>query len=145
MASSEKRFHAIVETFVNRIVFLPAKFRKGLQCLALIRVQSCGNLNLNVGDDVALGQTLKSRHTQTADPEGGGALGSGWDFQGHSPFEGGNLDFAAEGGCGERDWYFAGEIHAIAGKNFVFLDMNDHVEIAGRATAQPCLATAGAP
>ena len=87
---------------------------------------------------------MKRGHSETANAEGGSTLRAGGDFETHGAIQSRHADFATERGCGEGNRHLAGEIHAIAGENFVLLDMNHHIQVAGGSASQTGLATARA-
>jgi len=144
MTSSEERFYAIVKTFVNGVVFLTANISESLERFTLSGVEARGNFDLHVGEDIAFGKTLQGWHSEAADAKGGAPLCTSGNFQIHCTIQCGHPDFPAERGCGERNWHLAGKIIAVARKNFVFLDVDDHIEIACGSAAKSRLAAARA-
>ena len=129
---------------MDRVILLAAQFGETLEGFTLSGVEARGNLDLHIGEDVAFGQALKRGHSETANAEGRSTLGAGRDFETHGAIQSRHADFATEGGCGEGYRHLAGEIHAIAGKNLMLLDVNDHIQVAGGSTAKPGLAAARA-
>ena len=144
MTSNEERFYAIVKTFVNGIVFLTANLSETLERLALSRVKARGNFDLHVGENIAFGETLQDWHSEASDTKSGPALCAGWNFQIHGAVERWHSDFSTKRGCGEGNRHFAGKIIAVARKNFVFLDVDDHVEIPRGPAAKSRFAAARA-
>ena len=144
MTSGEERLDAVVETCVDRVVLLAAQLRETLEGFPLAGVQTRRHLDLHIGEDVALGQALERRHSETTNAEGRSTLSACGNFQTHGAIQSRHADFASESGCGERNRHLAGEIHAIAGENLVLLDVNDHIEIAGGSSAKTGFSAAGA-
>ena len=70
-------------------------------------------------------------------------LGAGRDFDRDGRVQGGHFHLGAEGGLGEADGHFAKEVVAVALKNLMGLDMQNDVQIAGRAALDSRLAVAG--
>ena len=144
MASGEEGLHSIVEAFIDGVVVIPAKLGEFLKGLALFGIESGGNFDLDVGEDVTFGDALKGGHAKATNTESGATLGACGNFQVHSALEGGDTNLTAERGGGKGNRHLAGEIHAVAGKNLVLLDVNDDVKITGRASAKASLSATSA-
>jgi len=63
------------------------------------------------------------------------ALRPGWHFEMCFAFQRRHINFAAQGRTGERDWHLAIQIVAFTLKDFVFLDVDDHIKVAWWTTA----------
>ncbi len=82
-------------------------------------------------------------HAFAAELEERAALGAGGNLERTLAFEGRDPDLAADGGGDEFDRDLAEKVIFLALEDFVLLDVDDDVEVAGRTAADAGLAIAG--
>src|SRR5207302_495662 len=99
--------------------------------------------NQRYGDEkVTTPATAKVRHAERADPKYGAGLGPGRDFQVFFTVEGFDLDLGPESRLGKRYWNGCVKISTLTLELRVFLYVNYHNQVAGRAAVYPSLAFA---
>ena len=124
----------------KRSVFFAAELGEFLQLLALLAVELRRHFHDHAREQIAALAAVHVDDAFVAQFEELTALRSGRNFQIRLAFQRRHRDFAAERGEGEGDRYLAEEIVIFALKNFVLLNVNDHVKIARRAPADAGLA-----
>ena len=127
---------------MQRGVFLAHEGGEFLELLALVGVQLRGHFHDNAHDQVAAGGGIERGNALAAQLEGGAALGARGHLEVRLAFERRDRDLAPEGRGAEADGHFAKQIAFFALENLVLLDVDDHVEVAGRAAAQARFAVA---
>ena len=140
--SGEEAFGFFEEGFGHGFVFAAAGVAEFLEFFLLVGGEVGGDLDLDADHEVAFGGTLEGWHAFAAEAEDGAALGAWGDFDGGFAFEGWDDEFASEGCFGEAEGDFAVEIVVFAGEDFVTADVDDDVEVAGRAAAYAVVAVA---
>ena len=97
---------------------------------ALCGIETLWNLRPNGDEQVSLATALEIFHAPRLETKGAARLRSGGNGNACLAREGGDVDFAPEGGLHEADRHFAGEVSAVAAKDLVFLNMDHDVQVA---------------
>src|SRR5690606_25038485 len=140
---SEELLGLVEPALRGRVVGVAADLGELLQNLALLGAEALRGLDVHADKLGALGTSAQRRHALAAQAEGGAALGAGGGLQRAFAEKRGHLDRAAEGGEGELDRDLAEEVVAVALEEFVFLDLEHDVEVAGLTAGEAGLAVAG--
>lgn len=141
---SGKKFPCpLEEPFGDGRVVFAAAFGEVLELRLLFGVEFGWDFHGDADEEVATAATAQVWHTFASKFECCSALGSGRDFQGNFPVESGGMDFTAERGGGEGYGEFAEEVVALARKNGVGLNMDNHVEVAAITAANAGFAMTG--
>ena len=78
--SGEELLQPFVKSFVDRMVFLPAKLSEVFQCRALFKIQAGGDFDLNLSQDIAARRAVERGHTMRTNAEDRAVLCSSRDF-----------------------------------------------------------------
>ena len=97
------------------------------QQITLARGEIDRRFHHHVTEQVAIGCAAHASDAFAAQPEHLAALRLGWNPELSGTVQRGNLDFSTERSRGKADWHFAVQIAVIAGKNRVFLDVDDYI------------------
>ncbi len=114
-----------------------------LQQFALPFVQFAGSLDAKFDEQIAFAMTVEHWHAFAADAHGRTRLHSLGNFQGVLAFEGGDANLGSERSLAERNWNHAVQIGALAFKEGMLLDVQNHIKIARRSAESPSLAQTG--
>src|ERR1041385_6238726 len=142
VALSKEFLGAFEETFAHGRVLLAAKSGKLLELLALFGIQTRRHFDNQPGEQVAALTPVDVNDSLAAEFKYLSALGSGRHLEIRFALQRGHVHFSAKRSAAKRDWHFAIKIIVLALENFVFLDVNDDIEIAMRRAASAGFAIA---
>src|SRR4030095_2408094 len=135
LIADRRRFELFLgQRFGELLEQLPLLFRKLLRCR-----------DLHGHQEIAAPTPRYIGHALAADAERTSGLRAGWNGERFLAVERGNLNLTTERQRGEVKRDLAVEIVAIPLEERVLLNVNDHVQVARRATARSSLAFAGEP
>ena len=118
-------------------------FGEFVEFAALFGVELGGHGDLDVDIEIAVAVFAQDFHAFAAQAEGGAVLGAGGHFDGSLGLHGGDGELATEGGGGKGKRDVAVEVVAFAFEDLVGSDLDDDVEIAGRAVFHAEISVAG--
>ena len=110
-----------------------------LQQLALSFADLGRSLHTNLHKQIALAASVQNRHAFAADAERAAGLGSLRHFEGMFTLKRRNIDFRAQCSLGDRDWDHAVQVVSLPARKRMLLDVQHHVEVAGRTARQAAL------
>ena len=123
---------------VERLAAAPGVF---LQQFLLFRSQLRGNFDFHADELIARAIAPQAGRAETLEPEDLVMLGPGRDLDDRAvALQRRHLDLRTERGGGETDGNFTDDVIALAGEGRMRRDMDQHIEVAGRAAVLPRLA-----
>ena len=141
--SSEKLLGLLEPALRRRIFRIPTHEGELLQNLALLRGEGLGDLHVDPDKLIALVASIaQRRHALSAKSEGRPALGAARKFERRFAKQGRHLDRSTQGGKSELDRNLSKQVVPLTFEEFVILDREHDVKIAGFATGNPGLAIA---
>src|ERR1039458_112131 len=141
-ASLEKLL-GLLEKSLRERGFLAVAERGELMQLRLLRtVQMRRHLDLDANVQIALAIALQIFHAAAFESQQRAGLRAGGNFDRRTAFERRHFNLRAQRGLHKTHGNFAEQIVAVARKNFVALDVQENIQIAGRPAAKTGLAVA---